>query len=198
VKGPHWIIVERAASAQSPASAIAGALAIALLELRQAITDGADVAIVERLAALDPRKPYEAPTVKRQQPPADRAEADALIERFGHEYQHRSTAHDPSETRFCERCGCDRAPVLHPNEIGDSLCVFRLLDALEEGERSFALRQRADQRAIDRWRSGVPSRELVSPDHADLVVWLLERVDQLERDERECVKHHIDPREATR
>ncbi len=41
----------------------------------------------------------------------------------------------------------------------------------------FDLRWKADIRAIKRWREANPGNDLVVPDHADLVVWLLERLD---------------------
>jgi hypothetical protein len=54
-------------------------------------------------------------------------------------------------------------------------------DQIADLERTFDLRWKADMRAIARWRSENPSaRELIMPDHADLVVWLL---DQLEAKE---------------
>lgn len=47
-------------------------------------------------------------------------------------------------------------------------------------ERTFDLRWKADMRAIERWRTDSPDkRELTLPDHADLVVWLLEKLDAL-------------------
>jgi len=48
----------------------------------------------------------------------------------------------------------------------------------EELEALFDLRWKADQRAIKRWREmGPPDRTLRQPDHADMVVWLLEQLD---------------------
>lgn len=46
---------------------------------------------------------------------------------------------------------------------------------------SFALRQQADLRGIERWRQAAPGRDLEQPDHADLVCFLLERIEELER-----------------
>jgi hypothetical protein len=48
---------------------------------------------------------------------------------------------------------------------------------LRDYEASFDLRRAADKRAIARWREGYPEREPLWPDHADLVAWLLERLD---------------------
>ena len=47
----------------------------------------------------------------------------------------------------------------------------------EDYERTFDLRWKADMRAIDRWRRANPGKELTLPDHADLVVWLLDKMD---------------------
>lgn len=43
---------------------------------------------------------------------------------------------------------------------------------------SFKLRWNADMRAIKQWRAAHPGNELVQPDHADMVVWLLEELDR--------------------
>lgn len=56
----------------------------------------------------------------------------------------------------------------------------RSLDTqLEELEAGFDLRWQADQRAIKRWQ-GATGKSLTWPDHADLCVWLLGRVDVAE------------------
>jgi hypothetical protein len=44
-----------------------------------------------------------------------------------------------------------------------------------ELQRTFDLRWDADMRAIKRWQAANPGNDLVWPDRADLVVWLLER-----------------------
>jgi chromosome segregation ATPase len=41
------------------------------------------------------------------------------------------------------------------------------------------MRYDADQRAIRRWQAAHPGNELTWPDHADMVVWMLERCDTL-------------------
>jgi hypothetical protein len=41
---------------------------------------------------------------------------------------------------------------------------------------TFNLRWEADMRAIKRWQAAYPGNELVWPDHADLVVWLMEQL----------------------
>jgi len=54
----------------------------------------------------------------------------------------------------------------------------------EDHEKSFDVRQAADMRAIERWRAASPQRELIWPDHADMVVWLLERLEVADKDIR--------------
>lgn len=53
-------------------------------------------------------------------------------------------------------------------------------ERLRDLEDLFDLRWKADMRAIRRWRKANPGNERVLPDHADLVVWLL---DQLKAEE---------------
>jgi hypothetical protein len=43
---------------------------------------------------------------------------------------------------------------------------------------SLSMRYDADQRAIRRWQEAHPGNELTWPDHADMVVWLLEQRDE--------------------
>jgi hypothetical protein len=50
-------------------------------------------------------------------------------------------------------------------------------DELQSPEAIFNLRWDADLRAIRRWRAAGTGRELKMPDHADLVVWLLEQLE---------------------
>jgi hypothetical protein len=51
------------------------------------------------------------------------------------------------------------------------------LDRVKELEFTFDLRWKADMRAIKIWQKKT-GRKLVWPDHADLVVWLLEQLDE--------------------
>ena len=51
------------------------------------------------------------------------------------------------------------------------------VEALKELEEIFELRWKADMRAIKMWRKGHPERKLVMPDHADLVLWLLAKLE---------------------
>jgi len=52
-------------------------------------------------------------------------------------------------------------------------------------EALFELRWKADQRAIKMWQAAHPGNELIWPDHADLSVWLCERLAEVtqQRDE---------------
>jgi hypothetical protein len=66
--------------------------------------------------------------------------------------------------------------------LDDSPDHNRLADLIEEAaediesyDQSFDLRWKADMRAIKRWQEAHPGNDLVWPDHADLVVWLLEQ-----------------------
>lgn len=64
-------------------------------------------------------------------------------------------------------------------------CRYRVLqeasELLTEHEQSFELRWQADMRAIKRWQAAHPGKDLTWPDHADLVVWLLEQLDAAEK-----------------
>lgn len=51
-------------------------------------------------------------------------------------------------------------------------------DAVELQE-AFDMRWKADMRAVAMWRAENPSNDLVLPDHADLVVWLLDQGDAI-------------------
>lgn len=50
-------------------------------------------------------------------------------------------------------------------------------EELAELQAIFDLRWKADMRAIKRWQAAGPGREKTWPDHADLVVWLLEQLE---------------------
>ena len=58
--------------------------------------------------------------------------------------------------------------------------IHDLIQQAKELEEIFELRHKADMRAITMWREKHPERELTLPDHADMVVWLLERLDKFE------------------
>lgn len=48
-------------------------------------------------------------------------------------------------------------------------------ELLQEVQALFELRWKADMRAIKQWQVAHPERGNVWPDHADMVVWLLEK-----------------------
>ena len=71
-----------------------------------------------------------------------------------------------------------QAPLdLHVNQLEGA--VKELKDSVADLEATFHLRHLADMRAIKRWRAAHPGKELVMPDHADLVVWLMKQYDAL-------------------
>lgn len=54
-----------------------------------------------------------------------------------------------------------------------------LLSAAEDiefNDAAFDMRWAADRRAIERWQKANPGNDLVWPDHADLVVWLMDEL----------------------
>lgn len=69
--------------------------------------------------------------------------------------------------------------------------IKSLREELAERDASFDLRWKADMRAIARWREESPvERDLLWPDHADKVVWLmgqLEAKDELIRAALTCI-----------
>lgn len=62
------------------------------------------------------------------------------------------------------------------HDLGSCGIAKNLQDIVDELQRVFDLRWQADQRAIKMWRAAHPGKDMVWPDHADLVVWLLERL----------------------
>lgn len=63
-------------------------------------------------------------------------------------------------------------------EPSDTIDTVR--QQMDELERVFELRWAADMRAIKRWREQAPGRELTMPDHADMVVHLLDEQERLQ------------------
>ena len=66
-------------------------------------------------------------------------------------------------------------------------------EALERAadlDQTFDLRWKANMRAIERWQEAHPGNDLVWPDHADMVVWLLEKMDASTAALRPFVKHY--------
>jgi hypothetical protein len=92
-------------------------------------------------------------------------------------------------TLRCTGCGSFKTieQIRKDNPTALSCCPeremhpFTLEDAIEQikdHELSFDLRWKADMRAIKRWQADGEGRELTWPDHADLVVWLLEKLER--------------------
>jgi hypothetical protein len=70
-----------------------------------------------------------------------------------------------------------RATALDDGYIGSYRMareIVYLRDEAAEHKHTFDLRWKADQRAIQRWQEAHPGNDLTWPDHADMVVWLLE------------------------
>lgn len=62
--------------------------------------------------------------------------------------------------------------------VGEYMDQVQPVDPDEkEMQHTFELRWAADMRAIKRWQAAHPGNDLVWPDHADLVVWLMEELD---------------------
>lgn len=53
--------------------------------------------------------------------------------------------------------------------------ITKLQAEVDDVRRIFDLQWEADQRAVQRWQQAHPGNDLVWPDRADLVVWLLEQ-----------------------
>lgn len=67
--------------------------------------------------------------------------------------------------------------------------IVRSLETEQQEHRdlqaTFDLRHKADMRAIKRWQEAHPGKELTWPDHADLVCWLMEQIEQVRSSEPE-------------
>lgn len=72
-------------------------------------------------------------------------------------------------------CGYPRSSL----PVDDAVALIEAADLIEEMEFIFELRFGADGRARDRWQAAHPGNDLVWPDHADLVVWLMAQLDGL-------------------
>jgi hypothetical protein len=59
----------------------------------------------------------------------------------------------------------------------------RIKEENEEYKESFDLRWKADMRAIKMWQKDNPGNDLVWPDHADLVVWLMGQLKEKRKNE---------------
>lgn len=67
-----------------------------------------------------------------------------------------------------------------PNTVRQSLAevIEQLRDEAESLQGVFDLQWEADMRAVKRWREAHPGNELVLPDRANMVVWLLGLVER--------------------
>lgn len=84
-------------------------------------------------------------------------------------------------------------PLMHASIPEMRAALKVVIEELAERDRSFDLRWKADMRAIKRWQAEKPAeRELVWPDHADLCVWLMGRLDSLEAGVRYVIESRTD------
>lgn len=58
--------------------------------------------------------------------------------------------------------------------------ITELEEEQKEHDATFDLRWKADMRAIKMWQQAHPGRPNIWPDHADMVVWLMKRIAELE------------------
>lgn len=85
------------------------------------------------------------------------------------------TAHEHGdETAIVEQAARVRAALTPSSCPGDVGTV-----SAAELQETFDMRWNADMRAVAMWRAENPGNDLVLPDHADLVVWLLDQADAL-------------------
>ena len=66
------------------------------------------------------------------------------------------------------------ATMMHTQTVVDDANELRRTN--EGLQLTFDLRWKADQRAIKRWQAAHPGNDLTWPDHADMVVWLMEQI----------------------
>jgi len=66
------------------------------------------------------------------------------------------------------------AMMMHTQTIVDEANELRRTN--EGLQLAFDLRWKADRRAIKRWQAAHPGNDLTWPDHADMVVWLMEQI----------------------
>jgi hypothetical protein len=68
-------------------------------------------------------------------------------------------------------------------ELLDAVVYIRnAMEERKDDDRLFNLLRKADMQAISRWQAANPGKELTWPDHADLVVWLLEQLEKKNAD----------------
>lgn len=64
------------------------------------------------------------------------------------------------------------------------LMMLEAADRIEELQYLFDMRSNCDKRAIKQWQAAHPGNDRIWPNHADLCVWLMERVEELEEREK--------------
>lgn len=62
-------------------------------------------------------------------------------------------------------------------KVYDEARVNKAIEESDELEALFDMQWEADQRAVKRWRAAHPDNDMVLPDRADMVVWLMEQLD---------------------
>lgn len=67
------------------------------------------------------------------------------------------------------------------NEPGISKLFREAAEEIDQHNRSFDLYRDASRRATKRWQAAHPGNDLVWPDTADLIVWLMEQNDFMMR-----------------
>lgn len=60
----------------------------------------------------------------------------------------------------------------------------------DESQATFDLRWKADMRAIKQWQAAHPGNDLVWPDHVDLVLWLAERDEAAQAENKRLREAH--------
>ena len=69
--------------------------------------------------------------------------------------------------------------------------VHEAAERIEEMDRIFDLRWECDRRAIKQWQEAHPGNDRTWPDQADLCVWLMMRVERLEKALENIAQHDV-------
>lgn len=83
------------------------------------------------------------------------------------------------------RLGLDPIPINLAPETAKALSEY--LRSRVDLSMTFDLRWKADMRAIKRWQEAHPGNDLVWPDRADMVVWLLDQMDAMKQEGNDAV-----------
>lgn len=83
----------------------------------------------------------------------------------------------------CPRCGMTSH---HPKDEEHGYCgACHDFTGDDTAERALVnLRRAADEMAVAKWRGANPGNDLIIPDHADLVIWLLDQLASYQRLDR--------------